>query len=84
VLCPCFEAGRECDPEKCKGCTTTALGLVRNGDRVCQNLNMSLGVVRRLAVGLSAVAGWGCFVLEDVPKGGFLVSGLELSFLQLD
>ena len=73
VLCPCFEAGRECDPHKCHGCTATALGLVRDGDRVCLNLNITLGVARTLAVGLSAVAGWGCFVMEAVPKNGFLV-----------
>ena len=66
-------AGRECDPTKCHGCTATAFGLLKDGDRVCHNLNVSMGVARRLAVGLSAVAGWGCFVIDDIKRGGFIV-----------
>jgi hypothetical protein len=76
--CPCFLAGRECNPHKCHGCTPTALGLVRDGDRVCQNLNITVGVVRRLVIGLSSIAGWGCFVLEDIGKGDYLVCSVSL------
>ena len=40
---------------------------------VCQNMNILLGVTRRLAVGLSNVAGWGCFVMEDIKEGEYIV-----------
>lgn len=76
--CPCYLAGRECNPHKCHGCTATALGLVRDGDRVCQNLNITVGVTRRLVIGLSSIAGWGCFVLEDIRKGNYLVRTVAL------
>ena len=73
ALCPCFLAGRECDPAKCHGCTSTALGLVRPGERVCLNLNITLGAARKLRMGESRIAGWGLFVADDIPKHGFLV-----------
>lgn len=40
---------------------------------MCQNMNLLLGVTRRLAVGLSEVAGWGCFVMEDIKEGEYIV-----------
>lgn len=36
-------------------------------------MNLRLRVRRRVAMGLSLVAGWGCFIMEDVPKGAFIV-----------
>jgi hypothetical protein len=71
--CPCLMHQRECDPAKCLGCCPTANGTVQPGDVVCQNMNLLLGVTRRLAVGLSDVAGWGCFVMEDIKEGEYIV-----------
>lgn len=73
--CPCKAQERECDPARCLGCSATALGTVEAGGVVCQNMNILLGVTRRLAVGLSEVAGWGCFVMEDVKEGEYIVRG---------
>ena len=38
----------------------------------CQNMRLRLRQHRRLAMGRSAVAGWGCFVLEKAKKGDLL------------
>jgi hypothetical protein len=74
--CPCFDAGRECDPARCLGCCSTAQGVVEDGERVCNNLNLMLGLTRKLAMGLSSKAGWGCFIMEDLRKGDFIVCSL--------
>jgi hypothetical protein len=46
---------------------------VKDGERVCQNLNLMLGLTRKLAMGVSSKAGWGCFMMEDLRKGDFIV-----------
>lgn len=78
--CPCLASGRECDPDKCRGCAATARLQGARGrlelnppERTCHNMNLRLRVRRRVAMGLSLVAGWGCFIMEDVPKGAFIV-----------
>lgn len=38
----------------------------------CRNMRLRLRQHRRLAMGRSAVAGWGCFVLEKANKGDLL------------
>lgn len=38
----------------------------------CRNMRLRLRQHRRLAMGRSAVAGWGCFVLEKAKKGDLL------------
>jgi len=40
--------------------------------RPCHNMRLRLRQHRRLAMGRSAVAGWGCFVLEKTRKGDLL------------
>lgn len=44
---------------------------------MCQNMNVLLGVTRRLTVGLSDVAGWGCFVMEDIKDGEYIVRAAQ-------
>lgn len=59
--------------QKCLSCRATAHGLVQQGDRVCNNMNLRLGTKRTLAMGISGIAGWGLFAMEDIARGDFIV-----------
>lgn len=54
----------ECDPDACKGCRNVVTGeeAPPNKER-CQNMRLRLRQHKRIAVGLSSVAGWGAFLL---------------------
>ncbi len=54
-------AGRECDPDLCGGCAATCDGSAE-GLRVCGNMRLRLAQHKRVAMGLSTVAGWGAFL----------------------
>lgn len=59
--------------QKCTSCRATAHGLVQQGDRICSNMNLRLGTKRPLAMGISGIAGWGLFAMEDIARGDFIV-----------
>mmetsp|Transcript_24875 Transcript_24875/g.69328 ORF Transcript_24875/g.69328 Transcript_24875/m.69328 type:complete len:774 (+) Transcript_24875:212-2533(+) len=69
--CPCLAAGRECDPDLCKGCAPTCTGEAPEG-RECCNMHLRLRQHARIIMGLSSVAGWGAFLQHSVKKNDFL------------
>ncbi|KAG0597028.1 hypothetical protein M758_UG305400 [Ceratodon purpureus] len=66
--CPCFAAGRECDPDVCRNCWVgcgdgTFEGPPPRGDSsACLNMKLMLKQQQRVLLGKSDVAGWGAFL----------------------
>ena len=71
LRCPCLAASRECDPDICKGCSQTCLPNCPPGLQ-CHNMNLRLRRHKKIAMGLSMVAGWGAFLMESAKKDDFL------------
>ncbi|KAK9841635.1 hypothetical protein WJX74_009123 [Apatococcus lobatus] len=69
--CPCYAAGHECDPDICQACAPTC-EQGQHGGRPCHNMRLRLRQHKRVAMGLSRVAGWGAFLQEDAKKGELL------------
>ncbi|KAJ7008175.1 hypothetical protein NC653_007011 [Populus alba x Populus x berolinensis] len=75
--CPCFAAGRECDPDVCRNCWVScgdgSLGEPpKRGDGQCGNMRLLLRQQQRILLAKSDVAGWGAFlkfVLDAYRKG---------------
>ncbi|KAG5535605.1 hypothetical protein RHGRI_023387 [Rhododendron griersonianum] len=76
--CPCFAAGRECDPDVCRNCWVSCgdgtLGVPsQRGDNYeCRNMKLLLKQQQRVLLGRSDVSGWGAFlkfVLDAFRKG---------------
>jgi len=86
--CVCFAAGKECVPDRCRGCCKTAdaailpirqkYGLVDPDLRIeaprfsCDNMKLQLKQNQHVCLGKSKVAGWGAFILNGASKGDFL------------
>jgi hypothetical protein len=79
--CPCYFAGRECDPDTCGSCGASDLALVSSKEerkerilaqKACQNVNIRYQVHKKIGISSSTTHGWGAFVLEDVKEGEFL------------
>eukprot|EP01018_Ginkgo_biloba_P003160 Gb_22334 [translate_table: standard] len=66
--CPCFAAGRECDPDVCRNCWVgcgdgTLGGPPQRGDNYeCRNMKLLLKQQQRVLLGRSDVSGWGAFL----------------------
>ncbi|KAL2598793.1 hypothetical protein AAZV13_10G011800 [Glycine max] len=65
--CPCFAAGRECDPDVCRNCWVScgdgSLGEPpRRGEGQCGNMRLLLRQQQRILLSKSDVAGWGAFL----------------------
>ncbi|CAN1181767.1 Histone-lysine N-methyltransferase EZA1, partial [Linum perenne] len=76
-LCPCFAAGRECDPDVCRNCWVScgdgSLGEPPNrGDGQCVNMRLLLRQQQRIILAKSDVTGWGAFLKNSVNKNDFL------------
>lgn len=69
--CPCVSASRECDPDYCGLCKKTCEPGCDPEDQ-CKNMNLRLRKHKRVAMGLSTVAGWGGFLMEPARKDDFL------------
>ncbi len=54
-------ADRECDPDLCMQCQWTICGQKPPGTLDCHNMKLRLRQHKRVAMGLSHVAGWGAF-----------------------
>lgn len=68
--CQCFYASWECDPDLCKSCRCDN---VDDPDAVmCKNISIQRGFQKKLSIGTSQVAGWGCFAEEDIAKNEFI------------
>ncbi|CAM8933240.1 unnamed protein product [Rhodiola kirilowii] len=75
--CPCFAAGRECDPDVCRNCWVSCgdgtLGEPpRRGDGQCGNMRLLLRQQQKVLLGKSDVAGWGAFIKNSVNKNDYL------------
>lgn len=80
--CPCYSAGRECDPDYCFACGASDAAVLVVGDRVerrlnydigiCCNANLLRGAQRKVGISFSTTHGWGAFALEPIRKGEFL------------
>ncbi|XP_031100581.1 histone-lysine N-methyltransferase EZA1 [Ipomoea triloba] len=75
--CPCFAAGRECDPDVCRNCWVScgdaSLGEPpRQGDGQCGNMRLLLRQQQRILLAKSDVAGWGAFLKNPVNKNDYL------------
>ncbi|XP_074344804.1 histone-lysine N-methyltransferase EZA1 isoform X2 [Apium graveolens] len=75
--CPCFAAGRECDPDVCRNCWVScgdgSLGEPpRRGDGHCGNMRLLLRQQQRILLAKSDVAGWGAFLKNSVNKNDYL------------
>lgn len=76
--CPCFAAGRECDPDVCRncwvGCGDGSLGIPnQRGDNYeCRNMKLLLKQQQRVLLGRSDVSGWGAFLKNTVGKHDYL------------
>ncbi len=54
-------ADRECDPDLCMQCQWSICGQKPSGTLDCHNMKLRLRQHKRVAMGLSHVAGWGAF-----------------------
>ncbi|KAI4340260.1 hypothetical protein MLD38_025118 [Melastoma candidum] len=75
--CPCFAAGRECDPDVCRNCWVScgdgSLGEhPRRGEGQCGNMRLLLRQQQRILLAKSDVAGWGAFLKNSVNKNDYL------------
>ncbi|XP_024540907.1 histone-lysine N-methyltransferase EZ3 [Selaginella moellendorffii] len=76
--CPCFAAGRECDPDVCRNCWIgcgdgSQGGPPARGDSYeCRNMKLLLKQQQRVLLGRSDVAGWGAFLKTPVNKHDYL------------
>ncbi|XP_012082902.1 histone-lysine N-methyltransferase EZA1 isoform X2 [Jatropha curcas] len=75
--CPCFAAGRECDPDVCRNCWVScgdgSLGEPsKRGDGQCGNMRLLLRQQQRILLAKSDVAGWGAFLKNPVSKNDYL------------
>ncbi|XP_057813225.2 histone-lysine N-methyltransferase CLF isoform X2 [Cryptomeria japonica] len=76
--CPCFAAGRECDPDVCRNCWVScgdgSFGVPpQRGDNYeCRNMKLLLKQQQRVLLGKSDVAGWGAFLRNPVNKHDYL------------
>ncbi|KAG1708666.1 hypothetical protein DVH05_022295 [Phytophthora capsici] len=80
--CPCYFASRECDPDVCTSCGACELPVVLADEekkgktvaqlKICGNVNIMRGQMRRIGVSASETHGWGAYALENVKKGEFM------------
>uniref|UniRef100_A0A6V7PRA5 [histone H3]-lysine(27) N-trimethyltransferase n=1 Tax=Ananas comosus var. bracteatus TaxID=296719 RepID=A0A6V7PRA5_ANACO len=76
--CPCFAAGRECDPDVCRNCWVScgdgSLGEppARGDGYQCGNMKLLLKQQQRIVLAKSDVAGWGAFLKNPVNKNDYL------------
>ncbi|KAK8654392.1 hypothetical protein V6N13_128361 [Hibiscus sabdariffa] len=75
--CPCFAAGRECDPDVCRNCWVSCGGdslgePPKLGDGQCGNMRLLLRQQQRILLAKSDVAGWGAFLKNSVNKNDYL------------
>lgn len=76
--CPCFAAGRECDPDVCRNCWvscgdgTLGVPFQRGDNYECRNMKLLLKQQQRVLLGKSDVSGWGAFLKNSVGKHEYL------------
>ncbi|CAM6084974.1 unnamed protein product [Calypogeia fissa] len=70
--CPCFAAGRECDPDVCKFCRIDC-GHGKNSWQECNNMRILQRQKKRLLLARSDVCtGWGVFTRHPLGKNDYI------------
>jgi len=69
--CNCFRASRECDPDLCETCSASQFNFDLETCS-CRNVFLQKKMGKKIFVAPSDIAGWGCFIDEDVCKGEFI------------
>ena len=75
LQCPCFSAGRECDPDLCRTCGVDIRpGSANECDRSCRNSTIQLRDHKHLMLAPSLIqgAGWGIFTKDPITKDDFI------------
>eukprot|EP00980_Cylindrotheca_fusiformis_P018721 scaffold6238_cov106-Cylindrotheca_fusiformis.AAC.7 len=71
-LCPCFVAGRECDPDRCRSCQTCTdpAGQLQNRKQTCRNDNVTMRRHKHLLLAKSTLrnVGWGLFCKTELQR----------------
>ncbi|PAV61922.1 hypothetical protein WR25_19039 isoform B [Diploscapter pachys] len=72
--CQCYYAQWECDPAICKNCNCDYIGCDAEHNEEepkvrCKNTSIGRGLQKKLKVGVSNIAGFGCFIDEPAEKG---------------
>ncbi|CAI8615194.1 unnamed protein product [Vicia faba] len=75
--CPCFAAGRECDPDVCRNCwVSCGDNLLKesshHGESQCENMIFLLKKKQKVLLARSDVNGWGVFLKNSVNKDEFI------------
>ena len=72
--CPCFCAGRECDPDLCTKCGADTHPDDLEGARNCCNVSITYGKRKHIVMAPSDIphAGWGAFICEAARKDEFI------------
>ncbi|ETI39152.1 hypothetical protein F441_15059 [Phytophthora nicotianae CJ01A1] len=82
--CPCWNSGRECDPDYCFTCGASDAAVAAfhsefkswssHNLNICQNVNMLRGSIQKnVGVAFSATHGWGAYALEPIQKDEFVL-----------
>jgi len=73
--CPCYIAGRECDPDLCGKCNAGDFDYIPHPETSkCKNIAMQRKLGKKLLISKSDIenAGWGCFIGESAKKDEFI------------
>ncbi|CAI5734010.1 unnamed protein product [Peronospora destructor] len=82
--CPCWSAGRECDPDFCFNCGASDAAVMTFHPEfksrsnynlsICHNVNMLRGSIqKKIGIAFSATHGWGAYALEPIRKDEFVL-----------
>lgn len=83
-LCVCGVcADRECDPDLCKPCKWSICRERPPGSVDCHNMKLRLRHHKRVAMGLSRVAGWGAFAQVCCPLPSLTLPSRPLPYFTL-
>lgn len=78
--CPCFRAGRECDPDLCIPCGACEIAVLelqqqsrhKSRWRGCDNVNLLRGEHKKIMLAFSSTHGYGAFAREPIRQGEFI------------
>uniref|UniRef100_M4BTP2 Uncharacterized protein n=1 Tax=Hyaloperonospora arabidopsidis (strain Emoy2) TaxID=559515 RepID=M4BTP2_HYAAE len=84
LACPCYTAGRECDPDYCFHCGASDAAVMAFHPtlssqscydlHICCNVNMLRNSTqKKIGVAFSATHGWGAFALEPIRRDEFVL-----------